>query len=72
MQLQPDLRDLYETMNRLNLVPQEFEGKVRVKQWLDTMMAMRASDELNESQVRQLIFDLEQSYNAFNKLLHST
>lgn len=71
-ELQPDLRDLYETMNRLTLVPQEFEGKIKIKDWLDTMSAMRASDELNEAQVRQLIFDMESSYNSFNKLLHNS
>jgi len=70
-ELQPDLRDLYETMNRLTLVPQEFEGKIKIKDWLDTMSAMRASDELSEAQVRQLIFDIESSYNSFNKLLHN-
>ena len=33
------------------------------------MNNMRASDELNEGQVRQLLFDLESSYNAFMRLL---
>lgn len=71
LQLQPDLRDLYETMNRLTLLPQDFDGKLKVKDWLNTMSAMRASDELDEEQIRQLIFDLEQSYNSFNKILHN-
>ena len=33
---------------------------------------MQASDELTEAQVRQLLFDLDSSYQAFNQLLHST
>ncbi len=69
-ELQPDLRDLAETMARLSLVPDEFEGKEKVNQWLRTLSSMQASDELSESQVRQLLFDLETSYNAFNRLLH--
>jgi len=71
-ELQPDLRELHDTMNRLTLVPSSFEGKAKVLQWLTTMSSMAASDELNETQVRQLIFDLESSYNAFNKLLHES
>lgn len=69
-ELQPDLRDLVETMARLSLVPDEFEGKEKVNQWLRTLSSMQASDELSENQVRQLLFDLETSYNAFNRLLH--
>lgn len=65
-ELQPDLRDLADTMARLSLVPDEFEGKKKVNQ----LLSMQASDELSESQVRQLLFDLETSYNAFNRLLH--
>jgi ESCRT-I complex subunit VPS28 len=59
-------------MNRLTLIPSSFDGKSKVNEWLTTMSSMAASDELNETQVRQLIFDLESSYNAFNKLLHES
>jgi ESCRT-I complex subunit VPS28 len=33
------------------------------------MNKMQASDDLNETQVRQMLFDLESSYNAFHKSL---
>lgn len=69
-ELQPDLRDLAETMARLSLIPDGFEGKEKINHWLRTLSAMQASDELSESQVRQLLFDLETSYNSFNRLLH--
>lgn len=69
-ELQPDLRELMETMSRLSIIPKDFEGKTKVADWLHSMSSMQASDELTESQVRQLIFDLESSYNAFNRLLH--
>lgn len=71
-ELHPELRDLVDTMNRLSLIPENFEGKEKVTTWLSTLNAMQASDELSESQVRQLLFDLESSYAAFNNLLHST
>ncbi|GAB6028913.1 Vacuolar protein-sorting-associated protein 28 [Chamberlinius hualienensis] len=69
-ELQPDLKELKETMSRLSIIPADFEGIAKVSDWLQTMLSMQASDELTESQVRQLIFDLESSYNAFNRLLH--
>lgn len=33
------------------------------------MQNMKAHEELNESQVRQLLFDLENAYNRFHKSL---
>jgi len=71
-ELQPDLRELHETMCRLTLVPSDFDGKQKVYEWLQTMSRMAASDELTESQVRQLIFDLESAYSGFNRLLHES
>lgn len=68
--VQPDLRDLAETMARLSLIPDGFEGKEKINSWLKTLVSMQASDELSEAQVRQLLFDLETAYNAFNRLLH--
>lgn len=38
---------------------------------LQTLSGMSASDELDDSQVRQMLFDLEAAYNAFNRFLHS-
>lgn len=70
--LHPELRDLVDTMNRLSILPSDFEGKQKVSQWLDTLNSMQASDELSEAQVRQLLFDLESSYAAFNKVLHNS
>lgn len=70
--LHPELRDLVDTMNRLSILPSEFEGKQKVTEWLGTLNAMQASDELSEAQVRQLLFDLESSYSAFNKVLHNS
>lgn len=71
-ELQPDLRDLADTMNRLSILPADFEGKEKVGEWLGTLNSMQASDQLSDSQVRQLLFDLESSYSAFNKMLHNS
>ena len=71
-ELHPELRDLVDTMNRLSLIPENFEGKEKVKSWLTTLNSMQASDELTESQVRQFLFDLDAAFAAFNNLLHSS
>ncbi|XP_074601356.1 vacuolar protein sorting 28 [Brevipalpus obovatus] len=69
-EIQPDLLALQETMNRLSILPPEFEGKAKIHDWLGVFSNMSASDELTEAQVRQLIFDLESGFSLFNKLLH--
>ncbi|XP_039109992.1 vacuolar protein sorting-associated protein 28 homolog isoform X2 [Hyaena hyaena] len=69
--IQPDLRELMETMHRMSHLPADFEGRQTVSQWLQTLSGMSASDELDDSQVRQMLFDLESAYNAFNRFLHA-
>ena len=32
-ELQPDLRDLYDTLCRMSNLPPDFEGKAKVQQW---------------------------------------
>lgn len=71
-ELHPDLRDLVDTMNRLSILPSDFNGRKRVAEWLQTLSSMSASDELSDAQVRQLLFELETSYNEFNKVLHNS
>jgi ESCRT-I complex subunit VPS28 len=54
-ELQPDIRDLYDVMNRLNLIPPDFEGKSRVQKWLHKFQSMNASQEIDESESRDLL-----------------
>lgn len=68
-ELLPDLRELHETMGRLTILPPSFEGSARVKKWIDKMSQMNASDELDDSEIRQITFDMETSLNEFNKIL---
>ncbi|KAG7237794.1 hypothetical protein INR49_031807 [Caranx melampygus] len=70
--IQPDLRELMETMNRMSNMPPDSEAKDKVSLWLTTLSSMSASDELDDNQVRQMLFDLESAYNAFNRFLHSS
>ncbi|XP_074269942.1 vacuolar protein sorting-associated protein 28 homolog 1 [Silene latifolia] len=64
-QVFPLLSDLSGSLNKLSILPPDFEGKTRMKEWLGRLSKMGASDELTEQQSRQLHFDLESSYNSF-------
>ncbi|KAL4236445.1 Vacuolar protein-sorting-associated protein 28 [Mactra antiquata] len=68
--IQPDLKELMDAMQRLSILPSDFEGKGKVQSWLEKLSTMSASDELDDTQAKQMLFDLESSYNAFNKVLH--
>lgn len=64
-QVHPLLSDLLAALSRLPQLPPDFEGKVKARDWITRLNKMGAADELNEQQSRQLLFDLESSYNAF-------
>jgi ESCRT-I complex subunit VPS28 len=68
-QIQPLIKDLMAALNKIPSLPGDFEGKTKCRQWLATLNAMSAADELDDNQVRQLAFDLESSYNAFHQAL---
>ena len=68
-ELHPDVKELHETMVRMSSLPAAFEGRLKVKKWLENLNAMSAADELSEDQVRQMLFDLESAYNDFNRFL---
>ncbi|THU53936.1 hypothetical protein C4D60_Mb10t19650 [Musa balbisiana] len=66
-QVHPLLSDLSTSLAKLGtgLLPPDFEGRVKVRDWLSRLAKMGAADELTDQQARQLHFDLESSYNAF-------
>lgn len=68
-ELLPDLKELHETMSRLTMLPPTYEGPARVKVWIDKLSLMNASDELDDSSIRQMTFDMESSLSEFNKVL---
>lgn len=69
-EIQPDLRDLYDVINRLSILPPDFEGKSRVHKWLNKLQAMSAAQELDDTEIRDILFDLETGYHSFQKILH--
>ena len=68
-ELQPLLSDLHESLTRLPETPNEFEPNRKVQNWLIKLNAMRAVDEIEESDARQLIHDLDAAYTEFTRYL---
>ncbi len=53
-------------------LPPQLTGKVKTKEWMAKLHGMPASKKLSEDDVRQLMFDLESSYNEFMSKLNET
>lgn len=53
-------------------LPNDYEGIGKAREWLVTLNAMRAADELSEDQARQLLHDLDTSYSGFFRYLEMT
>jgi len=70
-QIHPLLTDLFESLSKISNLSADWEGKTKIQQWLAIMNKMRASDQLSEDQIRQMLFDLESAYNKFHKSLSS-
>ncbi|KAL7602546.1 vacuolar protein sorting-associated protein 28 homolog 1 [Lactuca sativa] len=64
-QVFPLLSDLLGSLNKMSILPPDFEGKTKMKEWIGRLAKMGAADELTEQQSRQLQFDLDSSYNSF-------
>ena len=56
-EIHPQLADLIQALNKSSVG--ETEGKRKIKEWLVELNRKQASDELTETQTRQLLFDLE-------------
>lgn len=66
-QVHPLLGELIKSLNAVT--NENFEGRGALVQWLITLNKMRANEELSDEQSRNLMFDLNQAYNAFVKIL---
>jgi len=68
-ELQPLLSDLMNCLVRLPEIPNDFEPNRIVQQWLQKLNLMRAVDEIEEDDSRQLYFDLDAAYQEFKRFL---
>ncbi|KKA26246.1 hypothetical protein TD95_000067 [Thielaviopsis punctulata] len=66
-QLHPLLSDVIQSVNRVT--DKDFEHRGKIVQWLITLNQMKATDELDEGQARELEMDIQQAYNGFKRIL---
>ncbi|KAG8949448.1 Vacuolar protein-sorting-associated protein 28 [Tulasnella sp. 424] len=63
-QLHPLLQELMTGYSKFK-ASAEWEGRAKIVQWLITLNAMKASDDITEEQSRQLLFDIDHAYHEF-------
>lgn len=68
-ELQPLLSDLMNALSTLPDTPNEFEPNRIVQSWLQKLNLMRAVDEIDEADSRQLYMDLDAAYQDFKRYL---
>lgn len=70
-ELFPNLNELYTSINAMSSLPEDFDGRAKVKAWHDRLSTMSASEEITDEEARQMIFELEAAYASFIKFLHT-
>ncbi len=70
-EIQPLLSDCMASLSKVSGLPPTFDGRLKLEQWLRILNAMRASDELDDEQSRQLSFDIEKTYTGFMSFLNN-
>lgn len=68
-ELQPLLSDLMDSLTRLPETPNDFEPNRKVRKWLQKLNQLRAVDEIDEEDSRQLYHDLDSAYAEFTRYL---
>ncbi|KAL7576113.1 hypothetical protein ACA910_000890 [Epithemia clementina (nom. ined.)] len=70
-ELQPLLSDLFDSLTRLPQTPNDFEPNRKVQHWLRKLNGLRAVDQIEEEDARQLLHDLDSAYSEFTRYLRS-
>ncbi|KAF0683427.1 Aste57867_24551 [Aphanomyces stellatus] len=71
-EIQPLLSECMGSLTKVKGLPPTFDGRLKLEQWLRVLNAMRASDELDDEQTRQMSFDLERAYTGFMSFLNKS
>lgn len=64
-EVHPLLLAVSTSLDKLSILPHDFEGMTKMRKWIATLSNMGVADRLSEEQSRQLLFDLESSYFLF-------
>lgn len=67
--LQPYVEDLCDRLSRFSNLPPDSEIKAKAQKWLRTLNAMKASDQIDSEQSRQMAFDISAAQDSFFKTI---
>lgn len=68
-EISPLVTEILASLGKIQSLPPNFEGVIKMEKWTKQLNSMRAVEELSEDDVRQLLFDLDSSYSSFHKHL---
>uniref|UniRef100_A0A7S3GKT3 Vacuolar protein sorting-associated protein 28 homolog n=3 Tax=Palpitomonas bilix TaxID=652834 RepID=A0A7S3GKT3_9EUKA len=68
-EIRPSIGDIVGSLNRMSTLPSDFAGREKMRNWLQILDRMAASDSLDDSQIRQLSYDIESAYSSFHEFL---
>ncbi|KAL9621660.1 MAG: hypothetical protein Q9160_003913 [Pyrenula sp. 1 TL-2023] len=66
-QLHPLLTEVIQSVNKVT--DADFEGRGNIVKWLIRLNQMRASEQLEEEELRECQFDVEGAYNGFKAII---
>ena len=64
-EVQPLVADTAASLVKVSNLPADFKSVAKLRLWLTKLNGMRAHEEIDEDDSRQLLFDIEASYGAF-------
>ena len=68
-QIAPYVRDIQTALGNYPNLPSTFKGTPVIEKWMQALHGKGASEELNDSELRQLKYDVESVMNHFNDFL---
>ena len=68
-EVHPQIAAILEYVGKLDNIPPDFDGVNKLRKWIEILNQMRASDSLTEEQIRDLIFDVESTYDTIKRSL---
>ena len=70
-QVAPALGDLLVALHKVTRVPKDFAGTAIARKWMMKLDTMRASESFSEDEVRELLYEVENAYGEFMRILSS-
>lgn len=63
--IQPLIQDIVFHLSSVRGIPNSYQGRAKLQEWLVTLNAMRAYDDLSQEEAHQLDFDVDKAYREF-------